>query len=163
MSGMKIVVAFLLCGWMMGQEREGPALHGIRLGESQKEAKQQLARMGAFIRADEGNEAWKLKNDPDADSILVGFDADRRVRYVNLIAKADHALKCAELGANPKQNGGTGSIEFTNPVGDADDHVLAIARGTSRDHLNMCALKRVGAKSQEDEEEEREHRERKKH
>ncbi|GAC1654171.1 MAG: hypothetical protein NVS9B15_14830 [Acidobacteriaceae bacterium] len=159
-----ISLCLLLLGAASAQERRPEtSLRGIRIGESQAEVKQALAKSADLQREEEGQQVWKLRSDADADFVLVGYDTEHRIRYVTLVAKKDRSLRCDVLGdiAKAQSEGKPGNMHFSAPVGDRDENIIAVARGESADHINFCSLKRVGAKTEEDEEEAREHRERK--
>jgi len=151
-----LATALLLCA---AAPKQSPSIKGVSIGDTENATKQSLLKSASFVREEEGQQVWKLNNDPDAEFLLIGYDADHHVRYVTAVAKPGSTLKCEILGdaRQPDKQGKSGTLQFTHPIGDPDDHIIAVARGESRDKLRLCSLKRLGAKSAEEDEEEHEH------
>ena len=61
---------------------------GLRIGMSRAEVHRRLQRMGTMEREERGRqEVWTLAREPRFASVLVGFDAEFKVRYVTAIAR----------------------------------------------------------------------------
>jgi hypothetical protein len=61
---------------------------GIRLDVSRAEAHRRLEKMGRMDREQRGRqEVWTLEKEPHFASVLIGYDAEFKVRYVTAIAR----------------------------------------------------------------------------
>lgn len=61
---------------------------GLRLGMSQREVHRRLEKIGTLDREVRGRqEVWMLRSEPRFASVLVGFDANYKVRYLTAIAR----------------------------------------------------------------------------
>ena len=61
---------------------------GLRIGMNREEVHRRLQRIGTMEREERGRqEVWMLTREPGFASVLVGFDADFKVRYVTAIAR----------------------------------------------------------------------------
>src|ERR1044072_9811422 len=69
--------------------RPRPEIMGISLEMSHDDARARLKSIGSLEREDrKRQEVWAIK-DPRISHLLVGYDADYRVRYVTAIARTD--------------------------------------------------------------------------
>ncbi len=139
---------FLSLAAISAAPHRAPALRGISLGESQTRTRAALSPIATFEKEEEGQQVWRLKHDPAAQYLFVGFDAGERVRYVTLIAKPNTALPCPALGKSRavRRRGVPGNYEFTRPFG---ENRIVIARGPSPARLTLCSLKQIQAKSED--------------
>lgn len=86
----KVFVLFLLA-FLMSQcanQQAGSAklptdIRGIRLEMPKDEAHQRLEEIAKFKEAaSKGQEIWTLKDDPNYNNIMIGYDKENTVRYV---------------------------------------------------------------------------------
>lgn len=87
-----LVTLTLLLLWAIPGQVSGRSLQdnvlGLRIGMSREDVHRRLQRMGTLEREERGRqEVWTLAREPRFASLLVGFDADFRVRYVTAIAR----------------------------------------------------------------------------
>jgi hypothetical protein len=73
---------------------------GLRIGMSRNDVHRRLKRIGILEREERGRqEVWKLGRESRFAFMLVGFDADFRVRYVTAIAgEGGRRMRYSELG-----------------------------------------------------------------
>src|ERR1700732_2891878 len=70
-------------------KQPSPQILGLRLGMSYAQAHSRLNQIGQFKSEDEGQQVWTLTHDQRYQYAIVGFDRDRQVRYVTLLARPD--------------------------------------------------------------------------
>lgn len=143
-----------LCGSMMAQA-VAPVLKlkGISIGERRDRVAVSLQKSAAMEREEEGEQVWKTKNDTEVSYVLVGYDRDRHVRYVTLLAKAGAVPKCDAVGeiASAARTGSPGNYTYTRKLRSGNgSQVIAIAKGADTKHLSSCSIKRVGAQGEDD-------------
>lgn len=90
-NGFLVTLTLLLLlaipGQVSGRSLQDNVL-GLRIGMSREDVHRRLQRMGTLEREERGRqEVWTLAREPRFASLLVGFDADFRVRYVTAIAR----------------------------------------------------------------------------
>jgi len=69
--------------------RPRPEIMGVSLDMSRDDARARLKSIGSLEREDrKRQEVWAIK-DPRISHLLVGYDADYRVRYITAIARTD--------------------------------------------------------------------------
>ena len=161
-------VAVLTCA-LFAQERlreERVSIMGVSINDAQNDVRTALAKVAEFQREEEGQQIWAVKGDPRIQSLIVGYDADHRVRYVTAIAKPGLTLLCTPLGDidTARRSGKPGNFLFTRALseGDASNEtkkeagggISVIAQGTDSTHLFSCSLKKLGARSAGEGEEE---------
>jgi hypothetical protein len=139
-------------------KRPAPQILGLRLGMSYTAAHTRLNEIGQFKSEDEGQQVWTLRHDKHYQYLIVGFDGDRMVRYVTVIARPDgQPVNYADVGnlAEATRSGGVGNLRYTWKANDKKGgfEYLAIAKGKDHRHLNRYAVKRLGVGSEEDERE----------
>jgi hypothetical protein len=139
-------------------KRPAPQILGLRLGMSYTQAHTRLNEIGQFKSEDEGQQVWTLRHDKHYQYLIVGFDRDRMVRYVTVIARPDgQPVNYADVGnlADATRSGGVGNLRYTWKANDNKGgfEYLAIAKGKDHRHLNRYAVKRLGVGSEEDERE----------
>jgi hypothetical protein len=139
-------------------KRPAPQILGLRLGMSYTQAHTRLNEIGQFKSEDEGQQVWTLRHDKHYQYLIVGFDRDRMVRYVTVIARPDgQPVNYADVGnlAEATRSGGVGNLRYTWKANDKKGgfEYLAIAKGKDHRHLNRYAVKRLGVGREEDERE----------
>src|SRR5437763_6622095 len=135
-----------------------PEILGIRLGMPYPQAHAKLMQLGEFKNQDEGQEVWTLRSDPHYQTLIVGFDRERRVRYVTALAdpkrKAVDYSDVADVHS-ATSSGQPGNLVFTWKARDQKSHIdyLAIAKGSDQHRLSSYSVKRLMANNEETEEE----------
>lgn len=144
---MRWACLMMMSGLLLAQNG-GRALKGVSLGQSEQQVRKALTTTADFQKEDEGQQVWKLRDDAQAQYVFVGFDAEKRVRYVTVMAKPKQSIPCAPLGEGPsvQRRGKAGNYEFMRKL-DIDEVVLA--KGPDADHLLFCSLKKLQAKGEE--------------
>lgn len=136
-----------------------PEILGIRLGMKYANAHTRLTKLAHFKSEDEGQEVWTLNNDKHYQYAIVGFDRDRKVRYVTVLARPDgQPVNYEQIGdiTTAARAGQTGNLRYTWTLSDDKSHFkyIAIVAGKDEHRLDRFSIKLLGAKSEEDEEEE---------
>jgi hypothetical protein len=137
-------------------KQPAPQILGLRLGMSYTQAHARLNEIGRFKSEDEGQQVWTLRYDKHYQYLIIGFDRDRNVRYITVIARPDgQPVNYSDVGnlADATRSGGEGSLRYTWKVNDEKGgfEYLAIAKGKDHRHLNRYAVKRLGVANDEDE------------
>ncbi|HKG48438.1 MAG TPA: hypothetical protein VKB02_16995 [Pyrinomonadaceae bacterium] len=134
--------------------RPRPEIMGIGLGMKRDDAVARLKSIGNLEKeARKRQEVWAVK-DVRISHLLVGYDADNRVRYVTAIARTDGPriryqevaeLKSAQRSITP------GNHKFTWEIEGRGGHsaYILIARGHDAQYLDSYSVKK---KDQEEEE-----------
>ena len=135
-----------------------PEILGIGLGMTYQEAHAKLTRIGEFKNQDEDQEVWTLHSDPHYQTLIVGFDRERRVRYVTALANPrGEAVDYSDLGdvRTATSSGGPGNLVFTWKSQNQKKHIdyLAIARGSDPHRLLSYSVKRLGVKTEDPDQE----------
>jgi len=155
-------VAFLallvlsLSGFAVGKRPPPPQILGLRLGMSYNQAHARLNEIGQFKSEDEGQQVWTLSQDKQYQYLIIGFDRDRAVRYITVLARPDgQPVNYTDVGnlADAARSGGEGNLRYTWKANDKKGHFeyLAIAKGKDSRHLNHYSIKRLGVANDEDE------------
>jgi hypothetical protein len=131
-----------------------PEIRGIRLGMPYAQAHAQLAKIGQLKKEEESQEVWTLLGDEHYQSLIVGFDRDRKVRYVTALADPDGTpLPYSDVGdiAAATRGGQPGNLTFTWKGRDAKEKIeyLAIAKGKDAQRLSSYSVKRLGVPAEE--------------
>ena len=128
--------------------RPRPEIMGVSLDMSRDDARARLKSIGSFEREDrKRQEVWAVK-DPRISHLLVGYDADYRVRYVTAIARTDGPriryqevadLKSAQSSNTP------GNHKF---IWEVESHrgtaaFIIIARGRDPQYLDSYSVKKA--------------------
>ena len=126
--------------------RPRPEILGISLDMKREQALVRLRSIGSLEReARKLQEVWAVK-DPRISHLLVGYDADNRVRYVTAIARTDGPriryhevadLKSAQRSETPNNHKFTWEIE--RPRGES---FILIARGRDAQYLDSYSVKK---------------------
>ena len=137
-------------------KQPAPEILGLRLGMSYSRAYARLNEIGQFKSEDEGQQVWTLSHDKHYQYVIIGFDRDRNVRYVTVLARPDgQPVNYADVGnlADAKRSGGEGNLRYTWKANDKKGHFeyLAIAKGKDPRNLTRYAVKRLGVATDEDE------------
>src|SRR6266850_3128391 len=132
-----------------------PEILGVRLATPYAAAHAQLAKLGQLKKEDEGQEVWALLGDEHYQFLIVGFDAERKVRYVTAIADAGGTpVRFEDIGevSSATRTGQPGNLTFTWKADDPKTKLeyLAIAKGKDAQRLSSLSVKRLGAKAEED-------------
>lgn len=152
-----LLLAFLIT--VAAARTPAPEVLGIRLGMKYANAHTRLMKLGHFKSEDEGQEVWTLNNDKHYQYVIVGFDRDRKVRYVTVLARPNgQPVNYEQMGdiTAAARAGQTGNLRYTWKLNDEKQHFeyIAVAAGKDEHRLDRFSIKRLGAKSEEDEEEE---------
>src|SRR5207302_10423550 len=130
------LLILLLCGVdsLAADRQPAPGILGVRLGMKYASAHTRLTRIGHFKSQDEGQEVWTLNNDKHYQYAIVGFDRERKVRYVTVLARPDgQAMNYEDVGdlAQASRAGQPGNLRYTWKLNDRKNHFeyLAIVAG----------------------------------
>ena len=125
-----------------------PEIMGIVLGMSRDSAQARLKSIGNLEKeARKRQEVWAIK-DPRVSHLLVGYDADDRVRYVTAIARADGPRirydEVAEVKTAQRVNN-QGNYKFTWEVAARRRQFgyVIMARGHDRNYLDSYSVKKL--------------------
>jgi hypothetical protein len=137
-------------------KQPAPQILGLRLGMSYERAHARLSEIGQFKSEDEGQQVWTLRRDKHYQYLIIGFDRDRNVRYVTVLARPDgQPVSYADVGnlTDATRTGGAGNLRYTWKANDKKGgfDYLAIAKGKDQRYLNRYAVKRLGVSNDEDE------------
>jgi len=152
------LLAFLvlsLTAFAVGKQ-PAPQILGLRLGMSYNQAHARLNEIGQFKSEDEGQQVWTLTHDKHYQYLIIGFDRDRLVRYVTVLARPDGLpVGYADMGnlADATRSGGAGNLRYIWKASDKKGRFeyLAIAKGKDPRYLNHYSIKRLGVANDEDE------------
>jgi len=123
-----------------------PEIMGIALGMSRDEARTRLESIGSLEReARKRQQVWAIK-DLRISHLLVGFDAESRVRYVTAIARTDGPRMRYEEVADVKsaqrmQNQGNYKFMWEVPARHGQLAYLMIAHGHDSRYLDSYSIK----------------------
>ena len=134
-------------------------LMGVHIGQTEEQARHALTGHASFDKEVENQQIWRVLQDPSMQYIFIGFDHERRVRYVTTVAASSGPpMACAPLGdpATAVKKGDAPFVEFRREVKQEDETLAIIAKGPSAEHLSRCSIKKVGGGEEEEEEEQRE-------
>lgn len=152
--GKKIKSAVLLLSLFVFAQCAKPApelpkdILGIGIGMNRDDAQKRLTEIAEFGRDEEKRQqVWQLKNDPNFDSLFVGYDRNNRVRYVTVVAKEGGKTRYTDIGnleaaqkqiAQPNQR-------YVWEVAARDDAPAyqVIVYGNKPEYLNLFSLKRA--------------------
>jgi hypothetical protein len=137
-------------------QQPAPQILGLRLGMSYDRAHARLNEIGQFRTEDEGQQVWQLSCDKHYQYLIIGFDRDRTVRYISVLARPDgQPVNYADVGnlADAARSGGEGNLRYTWKANDKKGRFeyVAIAKGKDDHYLDRYAIKRLGATNENDE------------
>ena len=128
--------------------RPRPEIMGISLEMSRDDARARLKSIGSLEKEDrKRQEVWVVK-DPRISHLLVGYDADYRVRYVTAIARTDgpkiRYQEVADL-KSARRAVVQGNHKFTWEIEGRRGHeaFILIARGHDPQYLDSYSVKKA--------------------
>lgn len=130
------------------QARVKPEIMGIALEMSRDAAQARLKSLGQLEKEDRRRqEVWAIK-DPRISHLLVGYDADYRVRYVTAIARSDgprmRYQEVADLkGAQRSNNQGNYRFTWEIPERRGRFAFVVIAHGRDPNYLDSYSIKKL--------------------
>ena len=126
--------------------RPRPEIMGISLEMSRDDARARLKSIGSLEKEDrKRQEVWAVK-DPRISHLLVGYDADYRVRYVTAIARTDGPrIRYQEIAdlKSAKSSHTTGNHKFTWEIESGKESFIVIARGHDPKYLDSYSVKKA--------------------
>jgi len=154
MKKLLFILTLATIAWAAGKQ-PAPEILGIRLGMTYDAAHSKLSKMGAFKSEDEGQQVWILKHDRHYQYAIVGFDRDRKVRYVTVLADpAGQPVNYEDVGdlATAARFGQPGNLRYTWTLKDKQGHFeyVATVKGKDPHHLDRYSIKRLGVQPEED-------------
>jgi hypothetical protein len=142
------LLAALVCTAGVAQAKMRPEIMGISLEMSRDAARARLKAIGQLEKEDrKRQEVWAI-NDPRISHLLVGYDADYRVRYVTAIARTDgpriRYTEVADLKTAQRLNN-QGNYRFTweVPARRGQFAFVMIAHGRDPQFLDSYSVKKV--------------------
>jgi len=133
------------------QAKARPEIMGVALEMSREAAQARLKAIGQLEKDDRrGQEVWAIK-DPRFSHLLVGYDADHRVRYVTAIARTDgprmRYQEVADLKSAQKLNS-QGNYRFTWEIPERRGQFafVIIAHGRDPNFLDSYSIKKIEEK-----------------
>ena len=128
--------------------RPRPEIMGISLDMSRDAARARLNAIGNLEKEErKRQEVWAVK-DARISHLLVGYDADNRVRYVTAIARTDglriRYQDVADL-KSAQQSHIQGNHKFTWQIAARRGHIgyLLVARGHDAQYLDSYSVKKL--------------------
>ena len=128
--------------------RARPEIMGVALDMSRDDARARLNSIGSLEREERGRqEVWAVK-DPRISHLLVGYDADYRVRYVTAIARTDgpriRYQEIADLkSAQRAVVQGNHKFTWEIPARRGQMAYILIARGHDPQYLDSYSVKKA--------------------
>ena len=128
-----------------------PQIMGISLGMSRTDARARLQSIGSLDRETrKRQEIWTIK-DGAVSHLLVGYDAEFRVRYVTAIARTGGPrIRYADVAdvksAQREQNQGNYKLTWQVAARSGHSPYLLIAHGHDPQYLESYSVKRVDQK-----------------
>ena len=133
----------------VAQAKVRPEIMGVALEMSREAALARLKSIGRLEKEDRRRqEVWAIK-DPRISHLLVGYDADYRVRYVTAIARTDgprmRYQEIADLKSAQRLNS-QGNYRFTWEIPERRGQFafVVIAHGRDPNFLDSYSIKKVG-------------------
>jgi hypothetical protein len=155
MKKLLLIIAFSsVIAWAAGK-RPAPEILGIRLGMPYDTAHSKLSKIGQFKSQDEGQQVWVLKRDRHYQYAIVGFDRDRKVRYVTVLVHPEgQPVNYEDVGdlATAARFGQAGNLRYTWTLRDKKNQFEyeATVKGKDPRHLDRYSIKRLGVEPEED-------------
>jgi hypothetical protein len=134
--------------------RPRPEIMGVALDMKRGEAQTRLQAVGKLERETrKRQEVWAVR-DQRVSHLLVGYDAENRVRYVTAIARSDGPRLRYEDVASVRaaeRAGNQGNLKFTWEVAARRGHFayIMVARGHDPNYLDSYSVKKVGDEEEE--------------
>lgn len=133
------------------QAKPRPEIMGVELSMSRDDARARLKSLGRLEREErKRQEVWAV-DDPRISHLLIGYDADYRVRYVTAIARAGgpriRYREIAEL-KHAQRLQYQGNYKFTWQVAARRGQLayVTIAHGRDPQYLDSYSVKKVDQK-----------------
>ena len=130
------------------QAKVKPEIMGISLEMNRDAAQARLRALGQLEKEDRRRqEVWAIK-DPRISHLLVGYDADNRVRYVTAIARTDGPrIRYHEIAAlaSAQRTNNQGNYRFTWEIPERRGQFafVVIAHGRDPNFLDSYSIKKV--------------------
>ena len=142
-----VLLFFMAGAWATGKQPP-PEILKIKLGMSFANTHSRLSKIGHFKSEDEGQEVWILDHDRHYQYAIIGFDRNRRVRYVTVLACPDGApVRYEDIGDlnSAVRFGGPGNLRYTWTVRAKRDHFdyEAAIKGKDQHRLDRYSIKRL--------------------
>lgn len=131
-----------------------PEILGVSLGMMRDDARARLRSLGTLEREErKRQEVWAVK-DARVSHLLVGYDAELRVRYVTALARANGPrIRYQDVGdvKSAHRTDTHGNLKFTweVPARHGRFAYLIIARGRDSQYLESYSVKKVDAEEEE--------------
>ena len=128
--------------------RPRPEIMGISLEMNRDNARARLKSIGSLEKEDrKRQEVWAVK-DSRISHLLVGYDADNRVRYVTAIARTDGPkIRYQEIAdlKSAKSSHTSGNHKFTWEIEErrGKEAFILIARGHDPKYLDSYSVKKA--------------------
>ena len=145
----KCILLLLLAGCITSRSAE-PHIAGLRPGMRAASARDHLKTIGSFVRADrKRQEVCNLTDDPSYASLIVGFDAENRVRFVTAVARPGGSpVRYADVIDLAKASH---RVSGSNHRYTLERHGLRImAIGTDPEHLTYYSLEEDVAEDEDE-------------
>lgn len=143
-----IVCLLMVSNAAAAQARVKPEIMGVALDMSRDAAQARLKSIGQLEKEDrKRQEVWAIK-DPRISHLLVGYDAEYRVRYVTAIARANgprmRYQEVADLRSAQRLNN-QGNYRFTWEIAERRGQFafVVIAHGRDPDFLDSYSVKKI--------------------
>jgi hypothetical protein len=144
----------LLYSCATGGNRSPLDLGGVRLDMPHATVRSLLARTAQFVRASaKKEEVWSLRNDPRFESLLIGYDAHDRVRYVTAIVKPRTLRYADAIDVKRALHASAGAgHRYTTTVRPHlfGEHITVIVIGSDPEFVQYLSLKEAEGSEGED-------------
>jgi hypothetical protein len=145
-----LLLTLLVAAVAQAKGKEPPKeILGIRVGMSQSDAHGRLRKAGRLEKEErKRQEVWALSRDRRFGHIIIGFDADNKVRYVTALARPDgRRVRYSDLAdvGRARQLNGVKSYHYEWEVAGHDKRpaYVVMARGTDPQFLSSLSLKKL--------------------
>ena len=150
------LVLLLVIGVVAGAApaKARPEIMGISLEMNRDDAQSRLKSIGTLQREDRKRQEVWVVNDSRISHLLVGYDAENRVRYVTAIARTDgpriRYQDVADLrSAQRTVNQGNHKFSWKVPARRGHFAYLIIARGHDPQYLDSYSVKKMDQDQEE--------------
>jgi hypothetical protein len=145
----------LLCFFVAAfavEAKTRPAIMGISLSMSREVALARLKTIGRLEKEErKRQEVWAV-NDPRVSHLLIGYDADYRVRYVTAIARTGGPrIRYQEVVdvKHAERSNYQGNYKFTLEAKRGQVAYITIAHGRDPQYLDSYSVKKVDSNEKE--------------
>jgi hypothetical protein len=126
--------------------RPRPQIMGVSLDMTRDDARTRLQSIGSLEKEDrKRQEVWAVK-DPRISHLLVGYDAEYRVRYITALARTDgpriRYQEVADL-KSARHVDASGNHKFTWEMESRGKEFIIIARGRDPQYLDSYSVKKA--------------------